>query len=95
MWGPLTIIDTGRELRVAPIAEPDDWVVCFVKEPGFPAREWAERMTALYNAAPVHTRTASGGAGSPRPVTDFHPNERDSADFYPPIHAAGLPARRV
>lgn len=54
MWGRLTIIDMGRELRVAPIDDPDDWVVCFAKESGFPAQEWADRMIALYNAAPAH-----------------------------------------
>lgn len=95
MWGPLTIIDTGRELRVAPIADPDDWIASFAKEPGFPAHEWAARMITLYNAAPLRTRIVAGEAYTPRPVTGFHPDEHDSADYCPPILAAGPPARPV
>lgn len=93
MWGRLAIFDMGRELRVAPIDDPDDWVVCFAKESGFPAQEWADRMIALYNADPVRQRTASGGAENTRHWLSFY--ENGSAEPLSPVSAAGLPARRV
>jgi hypothetical protein len=50
MWERLTVVETESALLVADADDPDDWVVAFAKNDEFPARTWAERMTALYNS---------------------------------------------
>lgn len=73
MWGPLTIIDQGQVILVAPVADPEDWIACFERRPDFPALEWALRMIDLYNAAPLGERALPAEAGAPLPVLAYHP----------------------
>ncbi|HXF62930.1 MAG TPA: hypothetical protein VNK95_15000 [Caldilineaceae bacterium] len=72
MWGPLTIIDQGQVIWVAPAADPEDWIACFERRPDFPALEWALRMIDLYNAAPLRERALPAGADASVPVVDYH-----------------------
>lgn len=44
----LTIIETKTAVFVAYAHHPDDWIARFEKSATFPARDWAERMVALY-----------------------------------------------
>lgn len=45
----LVIVEQERKIIVAWADDPEDWVASFEKQPGFPARQWAERMVELYN----------------------------------------------
>lgn len=49
LWGPLVVLETDAAFIVVREADPDDWIARFDKGTAFPAREWAERMAALYN----------------------------------------------
>ena len=45
----LIVIESEEAYIIAWADNPQDWVVSFRKEAGFPAREWAERMVAICN----------------------------------------------
>ena len=49
MYDVLIIIDQDHAITVAWADDPEDWVVRFDKQPGFPALKWAERMVKMYN----------------------------------------------
>jgi hypothetical protein len=69
----LTVVDAGPYCRVATAADPEDWIVQFEKQPDFPALDWATRMTALYNAAPLRERTPQTPFGVAIPAVGYHP----------------------
>ena len=48
MPSELVLIETDTSFRVAWTDDLDDWVAEFIKQPNFPARQWAERMVDLY-----------------------------------------------
>ena len=47
--GALAVREEGAAFLVVRAEDPDDWLVRFEKDPGFPAREWAENMVRVYN----------------------------------------------
>lgn len=49
MRDQLIIIESEEAYIIAWADNPQDWVVSFRKEAGFPAREWAERMISIRN----------------------------------------------
>ena len=70
--GRLAVREDAAAFLVVREEDPDDWLARFEKEEGFPAREWAENMTRVFN------RRLERGSGSPpmppgtRPST-YHP----------------------
>jgi hypothetical protein len=48
--GPLAAVEADGRWLVVRAADPDDWLVAFAPDGGFPARAWAENMVAVYNA---------------------------------------------
>ncbi len=60
--GRLAVREEEAAFLVVRAEDPDDWLVCFEKSPGFPAREWAENMVQVYNRRLLERR-----AGSPTP----------------------------
>ena len=46
----LVVVEEAEQVLVAWADEPTDWLCAFAKEPGFPARRWAEDMAQTYNA---------------------------------------------
>jgi hypothetical protein len=69
----LTVVDAGAYFLVATADDPEDWIVQFEKQPDFPALDWATRMMALYNAAPLRDRTPPVPLGVRTPVAGYHP----------------------
>lgn len=47
--GRLAVVEEESAFLVVRAEDPDDWLTRFEKSPGFPAREWAENMVAVYN----------------------------------------------
>lgn len=47
--GKLAVREGESEYFVVWAGDPDDWIACFEKDAGFPAREWAENMVLVYN----------------------------------------------
>jgi hypothetical protein len=45
----LRVVEGEAAVYVVMADDPDDWVACFHKSPGFAALEWARRMTLLHN----------------------------------------------
>ncbi len=70
--GELTIVEEAAAFFVVRAEDPDDWLVRFEKDPGFPAREWAENMVLVYNR-----RLSRQSAGPPTPPgtrpDSYHP----------------------
>jgi len=60
--GRLAVREEGDAFLVVREADPEDWLVRFEKDGGFPAREWAENMTRVYNR-----RLARRSIGPPTP----------------------------
>ena len=49
MDGKLAIREERAAFLVVRKENPDDWLVRFDKDGGFPAREWAENMVRVFN----------------------------------------------
>jgi hypothetical protein len=47
--GKLAIREERAAFLVVREEDPDDWLVRFDKDGGFPAREWAENMVRVFN----------------------------------------------
>ncbi|CAN5642360.1 hypothetical protein BH24ACT20_BH24ACT20_05000 [soil metagenome] len=47
--GGISVVEEEKAFLVVRAEDPGDWLVRFEKSPGFPAREWAENMVAVYN----------------------------------------------
>lgn len=47
--GKLAVREEETAFLVIRADDPEDWLVRFEKEGGFPAREWAENMVYLFN----------------------------------------------
>jgi hypothetical protein len=47
--GKLSIREERAAFLVVREEDPDDWLVRFDKDGGFPAREWAENMVRVFN----------------------------------------------
>ena len=47
--GKLSIREERAAFLVVWEEDPDDWLVRFDKDGGFPAREWAENMVRVFN----------------------------------------------
>jgi hypothetical protein len=47
--GKLTVREERAAFLVVREEDPDDWLVRFDKDNGFPAREWAENMVRVFN----------------------------------------------
>jgi hypothetical protein len=60
--GELTVVEEAAAFFVVRAEDSDDWLVRFEKDPGFPAREWAENMVRVYNR-----RLSRQSAGPPTP----------------------------
>jgi hypothetical protein len=60
--GKLAIREERTAFLVVREEDPDDWLVRFDKDGGFPAREWAENMVRVYNR-----RLSRQSAGPPTP----------------------------
>ena len=60
--GELTVVEEAAAFFVARADDPDDWLARFEKDPGFPAREWAENMVRIYNR-----RLSRQSVGPPTP----------------------------
>jgi hypothetical protein len=70
--GELTVVEEAAAFFVVWAEDPYDWLVRFEKDPGFPAREWAENMVHVYNR-----RLSKRHAGPPTPrgarLGSYHP----------------------
>lgn len=70
--GKLAIREERAAFLVVREEDPDDWLVRFDKDGGFPAREWAENMVRVYNR-----RLSQKSAGPPTPPgtrpASYHP----------------------
>jgi hypothetical protein len=47
--GKLVVREERAAFFVAREEDPDDWLVRFDKDGGFPAREWADNMVRVFN----------------------------------------------
>ena len=47
--GKLAVREERAAFVVVREEDPDDWLVRFDKDGGFPAREWAENMVRVFN----------------------------------------------
>jgi hypothetical protein len=47
--GRLVVLELGGAFVVVNEDDPNDWIASFTPGDAFPARDWAERMAALYN----------------------------------------------
>ena len=71
--GRLAVREERAAFLVVREEDQDDWLARFEKEEGFPAREWAENMTRVYNR---RLERRSGGPPTPpgtRPLS-YHPD---------------------
>jgi hypothetical protein len=60
--GRLAVREEEAAFLVVREGDPEDWLACFDKANGFPAREWADNMVRVYNR-----RLALRSAGPPTP----------------------------
>ena len=60
--GRLAVREEEEAFLVVRAADPEDWLARFEKVGDFPAREWAENMTRVYNRRLAHRST-----GPPEP----------------------------
>ena len=71
--GRLAVREERAAFLVVRERDPDDWLVRFDKENGFPARKWAENMVRVFNR-----RLQSRSAGPPTPPgmlpASYHPD---------------------
>lgn len=74
MENALVVVEDEVSISVAWADDPADWVACFQKTPGFPAREWAEHMAHLYNQ-----RSGSPTAETPEQNVYAHPTSHSGA----------------
>ena len=70
-------METKTAYIVAAAGDPGDWVASFRKSPGFPARDWARRMAALYNQDLAEG--AHGPDGPVPPGSSFHPEAAEDS----------------
>lgn len=70
--GELAVVEEEAAFLVVRAGDPGDWLARFEKRSGFPAREWAGNMAAVYNR-----RLRDGVAGPPTPPgqrpANYHP----------------------
>ena len=70
--GRLSVREEETAFLVVWEEDPDDWLARFEKDGDFPAREWAENMTNIYNRRLVRRST-----GPPTPpgtrLAGYHP----------------------
>ncbi len=72
MDGKLAVREERGAFLLVREGDPDDWLVRFDKDGGFPAREWAENMVRVFNR---RLRRRSDGPPTP-PGTgppSYHP----------------------
>lgn len=70
--GELAVVEEETAFLVLRAGDSGDWLARFEKSPGFPAREWADNMAAVYNR---RLRNGVAGPSTPpgqRPAT-YHP----------------------
>ena len=67
-WQELAIFQQADWIFVAPVDAPEEWIARFEVRAGFPALEWAQRLTTLYNADPYRRANHS------QSMEPFQPN---------------------
>lgn len=68
----LDVVEETEEVRVVWRDNPDDWLVCFDRTSGFPAREWAANMVRIYNRRISRDSTVPPTRPGQR-QTSYHP----------------------
>jgi hypothetical protein len=74
MEGRLAVREEEGAFLVVRAGDPEDWLVRFDKDGDFPAREWAENMTNVYNRRLARRSTRPPTPPGTRPA-GYHPHQ--------------------